>query len=333
MRRKQFMIDLNEIYNKNMKTELKLNVDIVNTTLGLIEIIPIEAINLSHLKNPLYVKLSYGDDSFNTQSLSTTISDTSIKLNGLSIDYMFRTWYEITTTLREHYLNAALEQIYRIVGSLDLVNSPVSLLSSLGVGVRDFFYEPAYALISHPTEITKIGKGVVKGAVSLASNTADGIIGTTTVMTRSVGKGISYFARDELFLANREKLQRQPENMSEIVLRPFQDVGNGLYCGVIGIVRLPYQDVKKFGFPGLFTGLGKGIAGLGAKPIIGVLDAVTHTGDGLRYFMKSLNPRQTNLFNRQRYPSIFGIDGRLLPYDNSSGLGAFILYLIDLNMK
>ena len=57
MRRKQFMIDLNEIYNKNMKTELKLNVDIVNTTLGLIEIIPIEAINLSHLKKSIVCKI------------------------------------------------------------------------------------------------------------------------------------------------------------------------------------------------------------------------------------------------------------------------------------
>jgi hypothetical protein len=37
-------------------------------------------------------------------------------------------------------------------------------------GFRDFFYEPAHALINSPTEIRKIGKGVLLGAMSLAGH-------------------------------------------------------------------------------------------------------------------------------------------------------------------
>jgi hypothetical protein len=47
----------------------------------------------------------------------------------------------------------------------------------INVGVRDFFYEPAHALINSPTEIRKIGKGVFLGAMSLVGHSADGFIG------------------------------------------------------------------------------------------------------------------------------------------------------------
>lgn len=261
--------------------------------------------------------------------LTSNISNSSLKFNGLSIDYMFKTWFDITSTLREHYLNSALGQIYRIVGSLDLVNNPVGLLSSLGTGVRDFFYEPAYALISHPTELKKIGEGVMKGAVSLASNTADGIIGTTTVMTRSVGRGIAYFAQDDTFLANRERLNQFPDSACGVIARPFRDIGNGIFCGIVGVVRLPYHDLKKFGPSGLLTGLGKGIAGLGAKPVIGVLDAVTHTGEGIRAAVKSIRKSKNVAIQRIRFPTLFGIDGRLLPYHSLCALGAYLLYMVE----
>ena len=32
--------------------------------------------------------------------------------------------------------------------SLELVGNPIGLVSTLGIGVRDFFYEPAHALIN-----------------------------------------------------------------------------------------------------------------------------------------------------------------------------------------
>jgi hypothetical protein len=173
----------------------------------------------------------------------------------------------------------------------------------------------------------------MKGAVSLASNTADGLLGTTTVMTRSVGRGIAYFAKDEIFLANRERLNQYPDSLCGVVARPFRDVGNGIYCGVVGVVRLPYQDVRKYGCTGLFTGLGKGLAGLGAKPVIGVLDAVTHTGDGIRSVVKSIRKHKNRKLHRRRYPSLFGIDGRLLPYNPASAMGAYLLFVVDSNLK
>lgn len=109
--------------------------------------------------------------------LPSSILDATIELHGMTVDNMFKTMQEVASILQEHYLNSTLGQVYRIVGSLDLVSNPVGLLSSLGNGVRDFFFEPAHALITNPTEISKIGGELMKGAFSLARSTADGVLG------------------------------------------------------------------------------------------------------------------------------------------------------------
>jgi hypothetical protein len=54
-------------------------------------------------------------------------------------------------------------------------------------------------------------------------------------------------------------------------------VGNGLYCGVVGLVRVPILGAQRNGAIGFASGVVKGAAGLISKPVVGVLDAVTHT--------------------------------------------------------
>lgn len=118
-----------------------------------------------------------------------------------------KTESELTQTLLEHYLLSALGQLYKIVGSLDLVGNPLALVQSVGTGVKDFFYEPAHALITNPNDIKKIGTTFAKGALSIVSNTADGMIGTGTSITRSMGRNVAKLTMDPAFLRNRDDLQ------------------------------------------------------------------------------------------------------------------------------
>lgn len=261
--------------------------------------------------------------------LTSTITDAPIKLNGLAVDHLFKTWTELASILQDHYLNSALGQMYKIVGSLDLVGNPVGLLSALGVGVRDFFYEPAHALIKSPTEIGKFGREVMKGAVSLVTNTADGMIGTATTMTRSVGKAVAALSMDNSFLRTRERLQKHPESILGVCVRPGRDVVNGVYCGVVGLVRVPYHGAKKNGAAGFVAGIGKGIAGLAAKPVVGVLDAITHTGEGFRDLVKYITREYGEAPKRRRLANLFGPDGRLMPYSFSTAYGANLLRMLD----
>ena len=66
------------------------------------------------------------------------------------------------------YRQQASQALLRIAGGLDLLGSPVALLGNLGSGVRDFFYEPATALLYSPRELHL---AVAKGTLSLMRNT------------------------------------------------------------------------------------------------------------------------------------------------------------------
>ena len=70
-----------------------------------------------------------------------------------------RTW-PFLRRLQQHYKQQALTQLYmKVPGSLDIIGSPVGLLSSLGSGVADFFFEPAKGMTESPQEFME---GVLK---------------------------------------------------------------------------------------------------------------------------------------------------------------------------
>ena len=261
--------------------------------------------------------------------LSSTIADAPIYINGFFLRHLFKTDLELARTLQGHYLHSILGQLYKIVGSLELVGNPIGLVSSLGLGVRDFFYEPAHALINSPTELRKIGKGVVLGAISLVGHSADGFIGTGTTISRSLGRNVAFFSMDNAFIQRRRDLQHIPRSPKEAVLRPLRDIGNGLYYGIIGIVKAPYVSTKRYGLSGLPLGLAQGFAGLGVKPVVGALDAVTHTGDSVRAIVKFFTRESGIPVYRQRFSSSFGPDGRLLSYSFPRALGTYILRALD----
>jgi hypothetical protein len=261
--------------------------------------------------------------------LTSSISDAPVFFNGFEAPHLFKTTNDVTRILQEHYLHSALGQIYKIVFSSDVVGNPIALLSSLSVGVHDFFYEPAHALITTPTEISKIGKGFVKGAASLVSNVGVGFIGIPITFTRSIGRGVLKLSMDESFIKAREKLQQNPKTVSETIARPFKDIGNGLYHGITGLVTVPYRSIKKKGFiRGAIPGLTKGVIGLGADPVVGILDAVAHCGDTAKEFAKKINKHPDKLIERVRLGEIFGPDGRILPYDYNVAFGTQILNAI-----
>lgn len=77
-------------------------------------------------------------------------------------------------------------EVYSIIGSLDFLGSPVALVSNLGTGMYDFFYEPAKGIIKSPKDFKA---GVAKGTRSLVKNSVFGIFNTASKISGSIGKG------------------------------------------------------------------------------------------------------------------------------------------------
>lgn len=80
-----------------------------------------------------------------------------LKMNSLLLMHAFTTQKRLVTLVARHYEAQAMAQLYRIVGSSEFIGSPVSLVSNLGTGVIDFFYEPAQGLVKSPKDF---GRGV-----------------------------------------------------------------------------------------------------------------------------------------------------------------------------
>lgn len=261
--------------------------------------------------------------------LTSSISDAPLSFNGFVAPHLFKSEVEVAKRLQEHYLHWAYFQLYKIVGSLDVVGNPIGLLSSLGVGVKDFFYEPAHALITSPTEIRKIGRTFFKGALSLVSNTTAGFVGTGVTITRSIGRGVAKLSMDDSYMKVREKLQKPPRSIRAAALRPAKDLGYGFLHGIVGLVRVPYSHVRRKGFGALLPGVVKGIVGIAADPVVGTLDALTHSGDAVRDMLKYSSKIPNEPIQRMRLSELFGVDGRILPYNFTIALGTYVMQALD----
>lgn len=265
--------------------------------------------------------------------LSSSISDAPIRINQYSEHHIFLTEQEFSKRLQNHYFQFLMQGVYKIVGSLDMLGNPVGLFSALGTGVVDFFYEPALAMFDSPSEINKLnklGKGFLKGAISLVSNTGTGVIGAGTTVTRTVGRNFAKLSMDSAFIRNREELQRAPKTIKEALVRPFRDVGNGIYCGVVGLVKGPYNAFRANKPSTIMYGIMIGVAGLATKPSVGVLDAVTHTGEAFQLIMKELRHDYAEPITRGRLSYVFGVDGRIFEYDYATALGHKILDVLSI---
>ena len=70
--------------------------------------------------------------------------------------------------------------------------------------------------------------------------------------------------------------------------------------------QAPYVSTMRYGLSGLPLGLAKGFAGLGVKPVVGALDAITHAGDSVRAIVKHFTQEAAVPVYRQRFSSSFG---------------------------
>ena len=139
-----------------------------------------------------------------------------------------------------------LSELYKVLGNVELVGAPVSLISTLGTGVVDFFYEPAKGIVHGPDEFAR---GVASGTVSLIKNSAYGIFHTVGQVTGGMSKGIAVLSLDRHYM---KRFNRRPVSAQEGIRQGAQDLGVGIYEGVTGIVTDPLRGAEASGMRGFF---------------------------------------------------------------------------------
>jgi len=174
-----------------------------------------------------------------------------------------------------------MKQVYKLVGSIDILGNPVGLFNGIGTGVVDLFDKPMKGFVKGPLEG---GKGMIIGASSLVKHTFAGTFNSVGKITGSIGSGLtSIISGDKEYIEKRKRLKtKKPKGVFSGVGQGIESIGTGLLSGVTGVFTQPLEGFKKDGFVGGLKGLFKGATGLVVKPITGILDGVSKTAEGLK---------------------------------------------------
>ncbi|XP_028969409.2 vacuolar protein sorting-associated protein 13B isoform X3 [Esox lucius] len=195
---------------------------------------------------------------------------------------------QLVHALAMHYAAGALFRAGWVVGSLDLLGSPASLVRSIGNGVADFFRLPYEGLTRGPGAFVS---GVSRGTTSFVKHISKGTLTSITNLATSLARNMDRLSLDEEHYTRQEEWRRHlPESLGDGLRQGLSRLGLSLLGAIAGIVDQPMQNFQRGSelqssagskAKGVISGVGKGIVGVFTKPIGGAAELVSQTGYGL----------------------------------------------------
>uniref|UniRef100_A0A061SMK5 Vacuolar protein sorting-associated protein 13 family protein n=1 Tax=Tetraselmis sp. GSL018 TaxID=582737 RepID=A0A061SMK5_9CHLO len=231
----------------------------------------------------------------------TDISNVELCIGQLLLTNQFSNPRAFAKQIIRHLSIEALSELYKILGSVEIVGAPVSLISTLGTGVRDFFYEPARGIV-HGPEV--FARGVKAGTVSLLQKSAYGIFHSMGQVTGGMSKGLASLTMDKVYM---QRFRRRPVSAQEGIRQGAHDLGVGFYEGFTGIVADPMRGAEAAGVKGFVKGLATGLTGVVVKPTAGMLEFASKAVAGIGGGIKSWGDEGTTAHQRFRVPRTFGL--------------------------
>ncbi|KAL8021053.1 putative vacuolar protein sorting-associated protein [Plasmopara halstedii] len=273
-------------------------------------------------------------------ALVSNLDQAPIRVPEFYVENLLETTHTLAFYAMQHYLHHGLRSWYSIMGSVDFLGNPIGLVSTLGTGVKDFFYTPAQMLLENENglRIDNLRTGMTKGSKSLLRNTAVGIFHTTGKITETLGKGIALLAMDEQYNVQRQRAStRQAKRINDLgdaIAEGSKGLVGGVWDGIKGVVAAPVRGAEQDGAGGFVVGIGKGVAGLIVKPTAGFLDLLTSLSRGAKTSAESLDGTDRNTFDtvtRFRLPRRICSDGVLVSFSEREARGYAVLLLTSLD--
>ncbi|XP_073406560.1 intermembrane lipid transfer protein VPS13B isoform X3 [Dendrobates tinctorius] len=201
---------------------------------------------------------------------------------------IFTTARQLIHALAMHYAAGALFRAGWVVGSLDILGSPASLVRSIGNGIADFFRLPYEGLTRGPGAFVS---GVSRGTTSFVKHISKGTLTSLTNLATSLARNMDRLSLDEEHYNRQEEWRRQlPDNLGEGLRQGLSRLGISLLGAIAGIVDQPMQNFQRTSeaqasaghkAKGVISGVGKGIVGVFTKPFGGAAELVSQTGYGI----------------------------------------------------
>ena len=132
----------------------------------------------------------------------SNIDRAPINMTGIQIKDCIDTVDSISNKLIAHYKKNCISQVYKIVGSLNIIGNPISLFRNISTGVKDLTTKPAQGFVKGPAEF---GIGIAQGTSSLVAHSIGGAFNSISKVTGTVSSSLAMLAFDKDFEEHREK--------------------------------------------------------------------------------------------------------------------------------
>ncbi|KAG7394100.1 Vacuolar protein sorting-associated protein 13A [Phytophthora boehmeriae] len=270
-------------------------------------------------------------------STLSQIDSATLYLNALHLNHAFATGQFLASTVQQHYVLQGLRQLYSLVGAADILGNPVGLVTNLGVGVKDFFYEPVAGLVTSPQEFVL---GLSRGTASLFTHSLYGAFNAASKVTGTLSEGLATLSLDREYLAARRAQGPRKKVATHVgtgLIHGTKQLGQGIFAGVTGVLTAPAQGAINGGLTGFIEGVGKGLIGVAVKPAAGVLDLAATTAAGITATTSALD-RRNGLgkdVHRRREPRLLRVasDQRVRVYTTSDAFLSQLLLRLPPKMK
>ena len=256
------------------------------------------------------------------------ISDSPLRFSEMIHVNVFKDMTEMIWLLISHYQRQGLIEIYKIIGSIDLLGNPVGFVDKIGTGFIEFFNEPRKGFIANNNKsaFVNVGEGLAKGFGSLISNIVGGSFDVVGKITGTLLSATKTITGEKINLREDE----EPEN---IITGIYDGIKGGvidLGKGITGIFTSPYKRAKAEGVKGFFKGIGSGLLGAIVSPVSAALRIGNSVFVGMKNTANLLAVGKIKT-TRFRHPRTIERVIALKPYDAKTAQVQAILRKLEKN--
>jgi len=202
--------------------------------------------------------------------------------NELIVRHSFGPGRDLAKAVAQSLFRQGAAQGYKVVGSMEMLGDPVTLVAGMGTGVYHFFRKTGADLLG-ASETTGEGlKDLLQGVVGGAFGSVAKITGAADDLLSKIGGAPSAF-HGSFVRAQDGRLAARPKpaHLGEGLVAGGERVWRGVAEGLAGLVVRPLQGAAASGLPGFLVGLGRGAVGALAAPVAGVLGAVSAVSESV----------------------------------------------------
>lgn len=182
------------------------------------------------------------------------INEGEVYLPALPLNDFVSTRNFVETRVIKPYFYGAIKQVLKLILNHDIFLNIGGVTTNIAHGISQFKKSPARAV----AQLT---------------------LGTAFAASEGVLSSVSHLMHT---IYNAESSPQTNRGAADSVIGGISAVSNSISGAIVGVVADPIHGASQNGFGGFVTGLGNGIVGLVARPVIGLVDGAVGIVGGAR---------------------------------------------------